>query len=93
MSEEVRILNDESPALCPCLIVMVGLRGQHPTRRLAELILDQLQRRAVFRREPKNEALGHRLQVAARLFGDVRGMVVQHEPNSMVLRIGAVQLF
>src|ERR1700674_1958606 len=66
--------------------------SEHGTRHLAELILDQIQPRAVFRREHENESLGHGLQVAARLFGDVRGMVVQHQSNLMVLRIGAVQL-
>ena len=66
--------------------------SQHRTRHLAELILDQIQPRAVGRREHKNEALGHGLQVAARLFRDVRGMVVQHQSNLMVLRVGAVQL-
>ena len=51
--------------------------SEHRTRHLAELILDQIQPRAVFRCEHKDEALGHGLQVAARLFGDVRRMVVQ----------------
>src|ERR1700735_5592869 len=45
---------------------------KHRARHLAELILDQVQPRAVLRREHKNESLGHGLQVAARLFGDVR---------------------
>ena len=60
--------------------------SEHRTSHLAELILDQIQPRAVFRREHKNEALGHGLQVTARLFGDVRRMVVQHQSNLMVLR-------
>ena len=66
--------------------------SEHRARHLAELILDQIQPRAVFRCEHKNESLGHRLQVAARLFGDVRGMVVQHQSNLMMFWIGAVQL-
>ena len=66
--------------------------SEHGTRHLAELILDQIQPRAVFRCEHENESLGHGLQVAARLFGDVRGMVVQYQSNLMVLWIGAVQL-
>ena len=66
--------------------------AEHRTRHFAELILDQIQPRAVLRREHKDESLGHSLQIAARLFGDVRGMVVQHQPDLMVLWIGAVQL-
>src|ERR1039457_2900452 len=66
--------------------------SQHCTRHLAELILDQIQPRTVGRCEYKNEALGYGLQVAARLFRDVRGMIVQHQSNLMVLRVGAVQL-
>ena len=48
---------------------------EHRTRHLAELILDQIQPRAMGRREHKNEALRQGLQVAARLFGNMRGMV------------------
>ena len=64
--------------------------AQHRTRHLAELILDQVQPRAVCRREYEDEALRHGLQVAARLFGDVRGMVVQHQSDLLVLRISSV---
>src|SRR5450755_1327883 len=46
--------------------------SEHRTRHLAELILDQIQPRTVFWCEHKNESSGHGLQVAARLFGDVR---------------------
>src|ERR1700691_5241789 len=66
--------------------------SEHRTRHLAKLILDQIKPRTVFWGKHKNEPLGHGLQIAARLFGDVRGMVVQHQSNLMVLRIGAVQL-
>ena len=43
--------------------------SQHRASHLAELILDQIQPRAVLRREHKDEALRYRVQVAPRLFG------------------------
>src|SRR6185369_432201 len=65
--------------------------SEHRTRHLAELILDQIQPRTVFWCEDKNESLGHGLQVTARLFGDMCGMVVKYRLNVLYLRIGVVQ--
>jgi hypothetical protein len=64
--------------------------SQHRSRHLAELILDEVQPQAV-RGEHEDEVLRHGLQVAPCLFGDVRGMVVQHQADLLVLRIGAVE--
>ena len=66
--------------------------SQHRTSHLAELILNEIQPRAVCRCEHEDEALRHGLQVAPRLFGDVRGVVVQYQTDLLVLRLGAVQL-
>ena len=43
------------------------------------------------RREHEDEALRRALQVAPRFFGDVCGVVVQHQADFVVLRIGGVE--
>src|SRR5215469_12261496 len=67
--------------------------SQHCPRHLAELIFDQVQPGAVCWGEHKNEPLRHGLQVTARLLGDMRRMVVQDQPDLLLFRIRAVQLF
>src|SRR5260370_38826687 len=66
---------------------------RHRASHLAELMLDEIQPRAVGRCEHEDEALWRGLQVAPRLFGDMSGMVVQHQTDLLVLRIGAVEFF
>jgi hypothetical protein len=44
----------------------------------------------VDRGEHEDEAMRHAFQVAPRLFGSVRGMVVQHQANLALLRTGGV---
>ena len=65
--------------------------SQHRSSHFAELILDQIQPGAVLWREHKGEALRYGVEIAPRLFGDMRGMVVQHQTDLLVRRISAVQ--
>src|ERR1700692_1193853 len=65
--------------------------SQHGSSHLAELILDEIEPRSMGRCEHEDEALWHGLQVTPRLFGDVCGVVVQHQTDFMALRIGTIE--
>ncbi len=60
--------------------------SQHRSGRLAELIFDKIQPRAMGRCEHENEAQRRDLQVALRLLGDVRGVLVQHRRRRATIR-------
>src|SRR5271165_3911859 len=57
--------------------------AQHGARHLAEEVFHQIQPGTVFGNEDELKSLGPSRQIALRLAGDVRRMVVQNKPQDL----------
>jgi hypothetical protein len=59
---------------------------------LAEERLDDVEPRAVFGRQDVLESVGVGCQKGSRLFGEVRGMIVQYDPDLAMRRIPGIEV-